>query len=67
LKWGLETKNDYYLSLNKIGDNSFCLMAAKGGNLELLKWLRKKFFYWDENICIKATKKVNLEALRAQY
>jgi len=37
-----------------------CKWAAFGGHLKVLKWLRKKHFEWDDEVCLAAAQSGNL-------
>ena len=41
-----------------------CCAVAKGGHLEILKWLRKNGCPWDDNTCHFAAKNGHLECLK---
>lgn len=42
---------------------SLCTLAAKGGHLEILKWLRERECYWDQDTCSGAAEGGHLETL----
>lgn len=60
LKWYYHQNYNEDLKKNAIT----CSLASGEGNLEILKWLRKKGFAWDEETCTLAAYKGNLECLK---